>query len=296
MSLEQVKGVADAVLYEGYILYPYRPSSIKNRQRWTFGGVFPQAFAGRQGDACMMQTQVLLRGGADATIDVHVRFLQVIERSVGRLVEPLGDWPLTSEPAMTFVSRLEVAGRDYTAWDEAVEREVALKNLFIEDVARMSQGRAFSFSSSRELEPVRGAGGRVVAALVRTGMAIEGVVEIVADRLGADLMRLSVRIENTTPLSPQELVDRDQAQRRAFVATHTIFELRGGALSRCSIRRRSCAKQRPDATIRGRFRCLSACPVRRMRCCHRRSFSTTTLKSRRKALANSSMERKSTRS
>ena len=33
--------VASAILYEGYILYPYRPSSVKNRQRWNFGVVYP---------------------------------------------------------------------------------------------------------------------------------------------------------------------------------------------------------------------------------------------------------------
>ena len=32
-----------ATLYEGYILYPYRPSSVKNQVRWTFGGVHPRA-------------------------------------------------------------------------------------------------------------------------------------------------------------------------------------------------------------------------------------------------------------
>ena len=62
MKLDRIKDIANAVLYEGYILYPYRPSSIKNRQRWTFGSVFPQAFAGRQGDASTMQTQLLMRG------------------------------------------------------------------------------------------------------------------------------------------------------------------------------------------------------------------------------------------
>ena len=41
MNFDRIKEIARAVLYEGYILYPYRPSAIKNRQRWTFGGVFP---------------------------------------------------------------------------------------------------------------------------------------------------------------------------------------------------------------------------------------------------------------
>ncbi len=37
MNLELAKKIADAVLYEGYILYPYRASAIKNRQRFNFG-------------------------------------------------------------------------------------------------------------------------------------------------------------------------------------------------------------------------------------------------------------------
>ncbi len=41
MIFDREREIADAILYEGYILYPYRASAIKNRQRWTFGGVFP---------------------------------------------------------------------------------------------------------------------------------------------------------------------------------------------------------------------------------------------------------------
>src|SRR5262249_49349423 len=37
--------IVDAVLYEGYVLYPSRPS-VKNRQRWTFGGLSPKPIAG----------------------------------------------------------------------------------------------------------------------------------------------------------------------------------------------------------------------------------------------------------
>ena len=229
MSLDAVKGVADAVLYEGYILYPYRPSSIKNRQRWTFGGVFPKAFAGRQGDSSVMQTQALLRCDAHATFDVHIRFLQVIERVVGKLTEPLLVWPTTGEPDMTFVPRLEVGGREIMAWDEAIEREIALRDLVVDEVAETPRRISFSFAAPRDLEPVRDADGAIVAALARTGAGIEGAIDVAAERVGADRMRLTVRIENVTPLSAAELVDRDQAQRRAFVATHTILEARRAA-------------------------------------------------------------------
>ena len=43
MNQALVDQIVDAVLYEGYILYPYRPS-VKNQQRWTFGGLYPRAY------------------------------------------------------------------------------------------------------------------------------------------------------------------------------------------------------------------------------------------------------------
>ena len=37
MNLDAARSIADAVLYEGYILYPYRASAQKNQSRWQFG-------------------------------------------------------------------------------------------------------------------------------------------------------------------------------------------------------------------------------------------------------------------
>ena len=48
MNLELVERIVAAVLYEGYMLYPYRPSSVKNQQRWTFGGIYPRAYSEAQ--------------------------------------------------------------------------------------------------------------------------------------------------------------------------------------------------------------------------------------------------------
>ena len=64
-----VDRIVNALLYEGYILYPYRASSRKNRQRFTFGRIYPRAYSAAQGEAepFVMQTECLLRrraGGA----------------------------------------------------------------------------------------------------------------------------------------------------------------------------------------------------------------------------------------
>jgi hypothetical protein len=78
-----VESVVQAVLYEGYMLYPYRPSSVKNRQRWTFGGVYPHAYSQASGsDPWLMQSEFLIRGDGRTRIGLRPGFLQVIERIV----------------------------------------------------------------------------------------------------------------------------------------------------------------------------------------------------------------------
>jgi hypothetical protein len=78
-STHDVERVAAALLYEGYMLYPYRPSAVKNRRRFNFGVVSPAS-----GDASFMQTECLVRGNAATQINVRVRFLHLVERTTGR--------------------------------------------------------------------------------------------------------------------------------------------------------------------------------------------------------------------
>jgi hypothetical protein len=65
LNLTLADQIVKAVLYEGYILYPYRPSALKNQQRWTFGGIYPQTYSQAQGGAepCAMQTECLVLAG-----------------------------------------------------------------------------------------------------------------------------------------------------------------------------------------------------------------------------------------
>jgi hypothetical protein len=82
MNLSAVEKIANAVLYEGYILYPYRPSSVKNQQRFNFGVLYPRAYCDLQSgaEAWEMRTECLVEGAPSATVEVKVRFLQMAER------------------------------------------------------------------------------------------------------------------------------------------------------------------------------------------------------------------------
>lgn len=69
MNLEAVERIARAVLYEGFLLYPYTASSLKNQQRFNFGVLHPPTY-----DTSEMQMECLVRGLGE--IDIRVRFLQ----------------------------------------------------------------------------------------------------------------------------------------------------------------------------------------------------------------------------
>jgi hypothetical protein len=67
--------IINTVLYEGYMLYPYRRSALKNKHRWNFGLVYPAGI-----EPCRMTIECLVEGSAEPSVDVEVRFLQVYEQ------------------------------------------------------------------------------------------------------------------------------------------------------------------------------------------------------------------------
>jgi hypothetical protein len=82
VRFDGVLPVADAVMYEGYVLYPYRASSLKNRVRWNFGGIYPRVYSEAQTgeDRAQAGSECLVRGESGA-LTVEVRFLELSEPS-----------------------------------------------------------------------------------------------------------------------------------------------------------------------------------------------------------------------
>jgi hypothetical protein len=101
VSFEEARSIADAVLYEGYALYPYRASSPKNRVRFPFGCVYPAAYARAQTgfDRSELHTECLLRADAAATLQVRVRCLVLARPAVARAP---GSWQETLEKRLDF--------------------------------------------------------------------------------------------------------------------------------------------------------------------------------------------------
>jgi hypothetical protein len=230
-----VEKIAAAVLYEGYVLWPYRRSAQKNQRRWTFGGVYPRAYSEAEGgnDPWLMQTQCLVTGDAP-TIEVNVRFLHVVKRRVAKLRGAGTVGTGGSRTARTrelgvgegleFVDELRVGGERYLAWEEAAEREVVVSGL---EIAALETPicAAISIPAGTEEEPLADDDGETVGALVRSWRSLEGTVEVEAEPVREGLFRFTVKVMNTAPWSGQ---NREETLEQTLVSTHTILKVEGG--------------------------------------------------------------------
>ncbi len=220
MNIELVEKIANAVLYEGYMLYPYRPTAVKNRQRFNFGALSPKAYSeAQQGtESWSMQTECLVLARQDTTLDVKVRFLHLVMREVCESVEG----------AIKPVASLEVDGQIFLTWQEAVEREVPTKSFTLSELATERQRTDFSFPSKQETESLRDSSGRLVGVIVRKQQAIEGSIEIEAEPVADGVFKITARILNLTPMERATQASRDEALLGALVSTHTILSVKEG--------------------------------------------------------------------
>ena len=214
MNLDRVRPIADAVLYEGYVLYPYRASAIKNRCRWTFGVVMPGAYARTDpSERAYTQAECVVEGAADPTFLVALRFLHVQARTVQRWT---GDRFVPTES-------LDVDGIPLTAWQEAVEREVIVA------VPELPHEHTFRVGAARRIEDVRDRHGQLIGRIVRRRRELRGAVAVASTPMPGPWRASSLRVRVDNHTSLRSIGDRSDAVLSAFVAAHTVISVAGGA-------------------------------------------------------------------
>jgi hypothetical protein len=201
---DAVQQVADALLFEGYVLYPYRASDGKNRVRWQFGVLMPPDYcAVDSSERGWSQTECLL-DGHQAELTVRIRFLQAQRRTV-----------LDADEVE--VASLRTDDATYLPWDEAVVRTVDLTV----DLGKLPRESPFRIDGGTETEAIGTAG-----FLRRTRLPVTGVVALSIKPLPGPYgaTRLRIRVENTTTDSSSERVG---ALRQALIAHHVLVAADG---------------------------------------------------------------------
>ncbi len=208
---DRARTIADAVLYEGYLLYPYRASSRKNQIRWQFGVLGPPGAADAGiGEDDSLSAQFLVDG--PGSIKLVVRFLQLQHRTAERDAGSGRYRP---------VDELTTPSGSWLSWDEAVEVELPFGPFDFAD-ATGPWTLPVAAPSGSDIEPVEG--GR----LVRTRQSIHGelTVGVERDKSVCDLSRVTVTVRNTAPSI--DVAGKEWAIAKSMIGTHVIAEVVGG--------------------------------------------------------------------
>jgi hypothetical protein len=217
---DHARQVADAILFEGYLLYPYRASAQKNQERFQFGVLMPPAYRSvDEHEPSGTQTECILECPADAQITVLARFLQLQRRSVQAR---------SADGAFDAVDSLDAGGVTHTPFDEAAERNYHATAPLSELLSGGTE-TSFTIPGGTDEEDLTGPDGQVMGRLVRRREELRGVLRLSADRLPGPYgaLRLRVVLENRTEPAGS-LARRADGLPFALVAAHSLITVPGG--------------------------------------------------------------------
>jgi hypothetical protein len=232
-AFARAQAVADAILYEGYLLYPYRRSSGKNRVRWQFGVIVPPVWAAAQGmddtgvagsvEAAWQQTECLLEAPEGAVVTCRVRFLQIQAKTVEQ-------W--NAEGVHRPVDSLDTGSRLEVAFDEAVPCEFDFR-FSLKDVLAGAVRFPVEVPGGEEREPVHNDDGSPAGYVVRRRRPLTATVTVSAEHCdtSSPISRLRARVDNTGEGVPVDS-PREEALRGSLLACHVLLGTsEGGFLS-----------------------------------------------------------------
>src|SRR3984885_1934875 len=219
MNFDGVEKIAAAILYEGYILYPYRPTAIKNRQRWNFGTLYPRVYAEAQRpqEPFRLVAECLAVADATASLDVRISFLQLVPtQNADKLVDPS------------------------LAWDEAVERTSEHAAIRINDLVASPVSLTLEMNAAAveellpgeariPLKPTEGLNGAPsIFSSSRVDRQLRIELSVSAEMLQDEVCKLHLELQNTSPLPSGAGAKRDEALPLSFVSAHLLLGISGG--------------------------------------------------------------------
>jgi hypothetical protein len=219
--LAHARQVADAVLYEGYLLYPYHQAAPKNQVRFQFGVLMPPGYAQVDPhEPAAQQTECLLECPDNAQVRVLARFLQLQDRCVQSFSPDTGE--------LEDVGALYVDGTEYTSWSDAAEREQRA-TVTVADLLAGDEDLEFHIGPGELAEDINDQAGRQAGRLVRSWSALDGAIRLHAERVAGpyQALRLRLRLENTSTPRAQFAV-REDGLRHAMIAAHLLIAVPGG--------------------------------------------------------------------
>jgi len=212
--LDEVAKVADAVLFEGYLLYPYRASAQKNRIRWQFGVLTPDKFGEANHEQSANQTECLLEPRDDAGLQIRLRCLQLQARSL---------LDIDGQP----IEELVVDGIRHMRFEEGIPREFDLE-LTVAELVGETKVIPVEFPASVTTDPLADEAGEVVGQIRRECWPLNAQLKVGAEELPGpyDVLKLRLVVENIADVPGD--VEREVALQYCLIAAHSMLAVSNG--------------------------------------------------------------------
>ena len=220
----EARRVADALLFEGYVLYPYRASARKNQLRWQFGVLVPPSWEDAHSEHAWQRTECLLEPRRAGQLLVELRFLHVRRRTVERLLPDGESWAEVAE--------LNLPDRVLVPWDEGEEERIEVR-VPLDRLAEGGHTVRFDRPGGVDHEPVDDGGRRVIGRLVRSGRPLAGEIHLATEPLPGPYgaLRLTATVRNVSDWAPDRGgndADRAAALPHSLIGAHLLLGLPGG--------------------------------------------------------------------
>lgn len=217
-SLPAARRLAETLIYEGYVLYPYRASSQKNQMRWQWGVLAPPGPAPRLAEASASRAEIVVEPGPGAQLTVEIRCLRLQARSVEQVD---GD-------GFTPVESLLVDGVEHTTWDEGVAVERSLTVSF-DDLLAGEQILDISAEPGTDEELLRDTQGAIQGRFLRRRWPVYGRAVVRATPIPGPYgaVTLRVDVENVSDWDEPD-VQRPHVMRHSLLGAHSVLACQGG--------------------------------------------------------------------
>ncbi len=212
-SASVLDDLTKTVLYEGYSIFPYHRSSVKNLKPIPFGVIYPEQYHSYHPPApTKMKTECIVTAQKNSAINITVRFLHLIITKIFQQT----DNDNTSLP--------------YEGW-QTIERQINSGDLIISELIGNKKVFPIGFDSIKVDKNIYDENKILKEKQSNCGLKITGnvIIEAFAFENIDNTFRVSVTVNNDTSLSNAESISRDEVFQQSFLSTNTILKVTDGA-------------------------------------------------------------------
>lgn len=200
------------VLYEGYSIFPYHRTSVKNLKPIPFGVIYPEQYHSHHPHApTRMKTECIVAAQKNCTVNITVRFLHLITTRIFQQTDK------------------ENASLQSEGW-QTIERQINSGNLFISELIGNKKIFPIAYDRIDEDKNVYDENNELKEKQSNSVLKIKGTVaiEVFAIEKTDNVFRISITVSNDTSLINAESISRGEVLQQSFLSTNTILKATNG--------------------------------------------------------------------